>query len=241
MGLKEPPINLISNFQFLTSNCQPMPSIDLLIREWKKVPHRNFCGIFISGTDTGIGKTQVTLDLIKKFNQAGIPTVGFKPLCCGDRDDARKYWLLTKKQIPLDVINPIHLPMPVAPISQKCPAWPSMLKQIKKSIHLLHNQYHRRLILVEGAGGILCPISRSQTMRDLVKALGYPVLLVAPNKLGVLNQTLLSLEAIRKAKIPCKGVVLNQYKRSKSDSSRQSNLKILKSLIREPLYSLEFR
>jgi dethiobiotin synthetase len=183
--------------------------------------------IFITGTDTGVGKTWVTGMLLKQLQECGIRAVGFKPICCGDRADALSYWKLVGRRVPLDVINPIHLKKPVAPVSQSCPSWIILIGHIRKALRELSCQFE--VVLIEGAGGFLCPITSKHTMRELAIALRVPVMVVAHNRLGVLNHTLLTLEAVEQAKLRNLGVILNGWKNQK-DLSSTSNMKVLKKL-----------
>jgi dethiobiotin synthetase len=214
-----------------------MKDLAQFVKDFRKGSRRAH-GLFVSGTNTGIGKTYLTSELVKEFARSGLRTVGFKPICCGDREDAQKYWRLANRKIPLEMINPVHLPIPVAPISQKCPSWKVLLSRIQNSIRILQKDYNQQLVLVEGAGGLLCPITESHTMRELAKVLGFPVLVVARNELGVLNHTLLTVEALRTKNLACAGIILNQGKGRTlaPDSSKTSNLRVLKRLVKLPFY-----
>jgi dethiobiotin synthetase len=212
-------------------------SLEAFVSNIKKSKSKASQNIFISGTDTGIGKTFATSLMVRKFNEAGIRTVGMKPICCGDRSDSEVYWKLTKKTVPLNVINPIHLTKPLAPTAQKCPSWTQMLIRIRKALSLLKTRYQFELILIEGAGGLLCPITSRRTMRDLVTVLDSSLIFIVPNKLGVLNHTLLSIEAAQKENIEIKGVILNQNLNLKNDPSKHVNFDTLRKIVKFPLYS----
>ncbi len=197
-----------------------------------KLPRR----IFITGTDTGVGKTELTCLLLKEFRSIGIFAAGFKPICCGDRADARKFWNLADRKIPLDTMNPIHLPQPLAPSVQKCPPWNILCKKINRSF----KDYYAlgvQMILIEGAGGLLCPITSKYTMRELAESLGSDILIVTPNRLGALNQTLLVLEAVSHKKLACKAVVLNSLTK-KPDRSVASNLIFLRQMVKVPIFQV---
>ena len=191
-------------------------------------------GFFITGTDTGVGKTLVSCALIKEFQRRQIKALGLKPICCGDRADTLKFWELSDRKIPINLINPIHLPYPVAPVSQPCPPWPTLLRRVQRAF-LKCVTKDTRILLVEGAGGLLCPITRKQTMRELAKTLHLPLVLVARDRLGVLNHTLLTLEAAQSAGLKCAAIVLNRIKQ-KSDSSSNTNRHALSQLTNIPIY-----
>ena len=193
---------------------------------------------FVTGTDTGAGKTFLTCALVREAQAQGISAAGFKPICCGDRGDARKLWELTHRQIPLNIINPIWLPHPVAPVAQRSPSWETLLQQIQHAL-IQYKTFGIQLILIEGVGGFLCPITRKHTVRELAEKLGFPILLVARNQLGVLNHTLLTLEAIRLAKLKCRAILLNDIgKRKREDHSITTNRKVLSQLTRLPVYQV---
>lgn len=193
-------------------------------------------GIFITGTDTAIGKTALTCALLREFRSHGISAAGFKPICCGDRADARKLWNLADRKIPLNTINPIHLPRPLAPIAQKCPPWSLLIKRIQQAFEDYHS-YGVEIILVEGAGGILCPITRKHTMRELAQTLNLDLLIVTPDRLGVLNQTLLVLAAASQKKLSCKGIVLNRLSKH-HNTSILNNATILGQIVKLPIFQV---
>jgi dethiobiotin synthetase len=195
-----------------------------LVYQLKKSSKRSPQIVFVTGTDTGIGKTYCTTFLVNELLKRGVCATGFKPICCGDRADAIGYWELLDKKVSLEKINPIHLRIPVAPVAQPCPSWGMVVRKIKSALNSLKKSGYR-IILIEGAGGLLCPITDTKTMRELAQALRVPTLVVAADRLGVLNHTLLTLEALKVKKMRIAGVLLNR--RGKKDLSTQSNARVL--------------
>jgi len=191
---------------------------------------------FVTGTDTGVGKTLLTCKLLKEFQRRGIPAAGFKPICCGDRTDARRLWESSNRILPLDVVNPIHLPRPVAPISQACPPWSTLVHRIRRAL-ARYQAAKIHMVLVEGAGGLLCPITRKYTMRELARVLDLPLVMVVPDRLGALNHTLLTLEAAMAEGLVCVALILNQCG-TRKDTSQRTNRIILKRLTSTPLHIL---
>ncbi|MCU0750972.1 MAG: dethiobiotin synthase [Akkermansiaceae bacterium] len=164
--------------------------------------------LFVTGTDTGVGKTYVTRLILETLRNEGIDAVGYKPIACGDRDDAR-ILAAASGGLSEDEVNPLHLQTPVAPyvaglLENKCidPA------EILAGYHRLASAHDH--VIVEGAGGWEVPISANYRMSDLAKDLGLPVLVVAANRLGALNHTLLTVDAIRAKGLSCAGIILNQ-------------------------------
>lgn len=183
-------------------------------------------GFFIAGTDTGVGKTWVTVNLLRDLRHRGLRGAGMKPVECGSHEDADSILAAADPDLDLKAINPYHLPEPLAPISQGGPAI-----EFEVIEHAYQNlTKDRDVVLVEGAGGWLVPVDVQRTMEDLAIALDLPVILVAANRLGVLNHVLLSLRAIRGAGLPCRAVFLNDLP-GLPDSSRASNARVLGQLL----------
>ncbi len=115
--------------------------------------------IFVTATDTGIGKTYVTALLLRELRRRGIRAAAFKPISCGEggRNDARIYHELMNGEVPLDVVNPIYLRHPLAPsVAAKLERRRMNLQPVFRAYSLLTTHYS--LVLVEGAGGLMVPI-----------------------------------------------------------------------------------
>lgn len=166
-------------------------------------------GWFITGTDTGVGKTQVACALVGALAQAGHPVVGMKPVASGARrtpdglrhEDAER--LRAAGSVPADyeTINPYCFEPPVAPHLAAEDAGQSIRQELILE-HFTQLKQRARFVVVEGAGGWRVPLGPQWTMSDLARALGLPVVLVVGMRLGCLNQALLSVETIR-----CDGAV----------------------------------
>jgi dethiobiotin synthetase len=164
--------------------------------------------LFITGTDTGIGKTIVTALLLARLRQTGINAVAMKPISSGSRSDARLLRALAISKVSLDQINLIHFRHPLAPlVASRLERKPWRLAQIRSSLAVLNSAF--RPVLVEGIGGLLVPLRTNCSVRDLVKNLRLPLLIVARPGLGTLNHTALTVEAARAAGIKVLGVILN--------------------------------
>ena len=187
---------------------------------------------FITGTDTGVGKTYVTKLIIETLRSEGKYAVGFKPISCGERDDAH---ILAEASGGLDVdeINPLHFGSGLAPhvaaLLENKTIDPAELVSSYKTIAEKYSP-----VLVEGAGGWEVPITEKYFISDLAKDLDLPVILVAGNRLGALNHILLTLAAIEAKGLTCAGIVLNQLE-DEMDTPMITNKGILETLTDVPL------
>jgi dethiobiotin synthetase len=164
--------------------------------------------LFLTGTDTGVGKTHVAALLVRGLRAAGMDAVGMKPICCGDRDDAEILHAASEGAASLAGINPVWLRPPAAPYVA------AMIEERTIDLPLIRESYHRlstahRGLIVEGVGGWQVPIARDYFVSDLAVECALPVAVVVANKLGALNHTLLTVAAIRATGLACAGLILN--------------------------------
>jgi len=168
-------------------------------------------GIFITGTDTEVGKTVITAGLVKHFRSQGINTGYMKPISCGPDNDAVYLKKLLGLKDPLKLINPVSLPHPLAPYTSARLAKKRIsLIKIFKAYKKLKKEHD--LVLVEGVGGTLVPITRNYFVADLIKDLKLPTIIVARAGLGTLNHTFSTIEALQSRKIEILGIILNGFK-----------------------------
>ena len=187
---------------------------------------------FITGTDTNAGKTYATCLMLEELRRQDIDAVGYKPVSCGDRDDATRL-ASASGGLPIEEINPLHLKTAVAPLVA------GMLENHPVDPQILIDGYHRLAaehtqVLVEGAGGWEVPIAPNFRVSDLAKALNLPVILVVANRLGALNHTLLSVNAIRAKGLQCAGIILNQLD-DELDTAMITNKGLIEELTGLPL------
>lgn len=150
---------------------------------------------FVTGTDTGVGKTVLTSLLARHFKNAGLPVAALKPLCSGDRDDAVALHSALDGALTLDEINPWHFSKPVAPLVAARKAKRKVtLAQVTAQVRSIQKRFP--LVIVEGAGGLLSPLGEGFDSRDLIERLRAVPLVVCPNRLGAINQTRLVLAAL---------------------------------------------
>jgi dethiobiotin synthetase len=192
---------------------------------------------FVTGTDTGVGKTFVTSGLVRFSRCRGIDAVGMKPICTGDDSDVRQLLDACGSCEPEHLINPVWYRTPVAPYTASIIENRLIdLERIREAFELLARQHSS--VLVEGAGGIAVPIFAHYDFRDLARDLGLSVIIVAANRLGVLNHARLTVEAVRAAGLRCSLIALNST-HPDSDISQQTNLSILENLVDVPILAVE--
>ena len=150
---------------------------------------------FITGTDTGVGKTVLTTLLIRHLRQRGMPVRAAKPICSGGRDDARALCDALAGTMTLDEINPWHFAAPIAPVLAA--------RQVGKKINLDAVIHYLRGVrrssetfLIEGAGGLLSPLGEDFSSLELIQNLRAIPIIVCPNRLGAVNQARLVLTAL---------------------------------------------
>lgn len=149
-------------------------------------------GLFVTGTDTGVGKTVLSAALLLRYPDACY----WKPIQTGPDDDTAEVRRLSGGRV-LD--EGIRLPDPVSPHLAA--------RRAGMSIALPNRDSDGAVYIVEGAGGALVPVNDSQTMADLMVLLGLPVIVAARTTLGTINHTLLTIEALRARSLKIAGVV----------------------------------
>jgi len=167
-------------------------------------------GFFITGTDTGVGKTAVSLALLSLFSTQGYSVVGMKPVAAGchwlegelKNDDALLLQKYSSIQVDYKIINPYAFESPVSPHLANS-GQPVQLDCITQSLAKL--QAIADIVIVEGAGGWLAPLSNQLDIADLALALELPVILVVAIRLGCINQARLSVQAIQASGVQCAG------------------------------------
>jgi dethiobiotin synthetase len=151
--------------------------------------------LFVTGSDTGVGKTVLTALLTRHLRATGVRVAALKPIGTGGRDDARVLHAALDGNLTLDEINPWHFRAPLAPLLAA--------RQEGKRVRLAPVVTHARrvqkrcdLLLVEGAGGLLSPLGEGFSSRELVVALRATPVIVCPNRLGAVSQARLVLAAL---------------------------------------------
>ena len=174
-------------------------------------------GIFVTGTDTGVGKTRVATALLRAFARRGLRAVGMKPVAAGCKridgvlvsEDVAALAAASNVNLPVDLINPYRFQPAIAPhLAAELAGERISLEQIRDAYVALAAGADR--VVVEGAGGFLVPLNEREDFGDLARLLGLPVLLVVGMRLGCLNHALLTAEAVRRRGLQFAGWVANR-------------------------------
>jgi dethiobiotin synthetase len=180
--------------------------------------------LFITANDTGAGKTVFAAALTRHLRGQGSGVVALKPLCSGGRSDARMLHQAAARVLPLDDVNPWHFRAPVAPlVAARMEKRRVNAAQVLTHIRAVARRFE--WVVVEGAGGLLSPMGEDFNSRDLIAAAGATPIVVCSNRLGVVNQALLVLEALpRKAARQAQFILRADDSR---DASVRTNLALL--------------
>ena len=189
----------------------------------------------ITGTDTGVGKTTVAVGLLSVLRRQGFRVAGMKPIETGvmrgqPTSDAMRLWDAAGQRDSLRDVSPFVFEDPVAPFVA-AGAGGELIDVGTLDAAFARLSRHCQVVVVEGAGGILCPIHSDLFMLDLFARWRLDVIVVSPNRLGTINHTLLSVRAAEAANLRVRGIVLNDLPGEESDRSTQSNAQVLESLI----------
>ena len=201
---------------------------------WQQPPR----GLFISGTDTEIGKTYCTALIAKALVAAGRKVGVYKPAASGCEmqdgqlvsEDAVALWQAAEQPLTLEAVCPQRFAAPLAPhLAAKEEGKTIDAELLRTGIAAWQGQCD--IVLVEGAGGLLSPMGEEEYVADLALDFGYPLVVVTANKLGVLHHTLATLIAAATFRdgLEVAGVVLNDIGANANDISTQSNLAELRA------------
>jgi dethiobiotin synthetase len=169
-------------------------------------------GLFVTGTDTGVGKTLVACTLVRALRAAGIDAGAMKPVETGVGEagplDALALRRAAGDRDPLDDVCPYRFALPAAPsVAARHAARRIELELLRDAFD--HIAARRAAVVVEGAGGLLVPLAPQLDMAGLAASLALPVVVVARASLGTINHTLLTLEAARARDLEVAGVVVS--------------------------------
>ncbi|MEO2201986.1 MAG: dethiobiotin synthase, partial [Nitrosopumilus sp.] len=175
--------------------------------------------LFITGTDTDVGKTYITAGLAVAIRKTGIDVGVMKPFAAGTAQkkgyNSEDIEILSRAAMtcdPENLVNPQFFPIPASPYT----AWKKLKTKPKistilsgfKKLTKLHD-----MILVEGMGGIMTPILKNYYVTNLIKEMKIPTIIVTRSKVGTINHTIMTVKMCEKYKIPIKGIIINNFEK----------------------------
>jgi len=198
--------------------------------------------IFITGTDTDVGKTYITVGLAVTFRKMGIDVGVMKPFAAGKAEKkgykSKDIVIISKAAKACDpekLVNPQFFKISASPYT----AWKTLKTKPKVSTILSSFKKLTKLhdmILVEGIGGIMTPILKDYYVTNLIKAMKIPAVIVTRTKIGTVNHTIMTCKMCEKYKIPVKGIIINNFddgypvKELKRDLENLTGIKVLGSI-----------
>ena len=173
--------------------------------------------IFITGTDTDVGKTYITAGLAVSLRNMGIDVGVMKPFAAGiaqkkgfKSEDVEILSTAAQVSDPENLVSPQFFPIPASPYTawknlKIKPKIPTILSSFKKLLKL------HEMILVEGMGGVMTPILKDYYVANLIKDMKIPAVIVTRSKIGTVNHTIMTVRMCEKYKIPIKGIIINDF------------------------------
>lgn len=193
-------------------------------------------GFFVTGTDTGVGKTEVASYLAKAFSRRGLRVGVMKPIATGVKrfcKDARILKKYSRSRRAMDYISPVSLRLPLAPMVA------ADMEKKKIDIRSIWDRFRRLsadsdVMVVEGIGGAMVPIYRKGRKTfyvvDMILKMKLPVIIVARPNLGTINHTILTIEALRRRNAKIAGIIFNYTSLVKKDISVKTNPAVIEKL-----------
>ena len=200
-------------------------------------------GYFITGTDTGVGKTLVASALLHAFAGRGLKAVGMKPVAAGCEatpaglrcEDVASLMAASSVVAPVELVNPYALVPPVAPhIAAAQAGLEIRIDVIEQAFRALSAM--AEVVVVEGVGGFVVPLNAREDTADLAQRLGLPVILVVGLRLGCLNHALLTAQAVKQRGLTLAGWVANLVEPGMP--AQQENIQALKDRLPAPLFGI---
>ena len=202
-------------------------------------------GFFITGTDTGIGKTVITAALIKTANLLGFRACGMKPIetgCLREGDvlipsDGMFIKTIAHMGESVNYISPCCFENPLAPLpASEIEGISVNFEKIKKAYAELSQKYD--VVIVEGLGGLLVPITGDYFVLDLARDFGLPVIVVSRPGLGTINHTMLTVNYAINAGLFVAGIIINYSLPSEGTSAENTNPEVLKKISPVPIVGI---
>ena len=188
-------------------------------------------GLFVTGTDTAVGKTHVAVQILRELAARGIKAGAYKPVCSGAHhgpgnevtwDDVERLRGALSDTWTVDEVSPQRFLAPVAPpLAARLEGREVDFQKAVQGARWWDGRVD--LLVVEGAGGLLAPVSASEFVADLAREIGFPLVIVARCGLGTINHTLLTIEAAKHRGLTVAGIILNQSHPNDDYSLAESN------------------
>jgi dethiobiotin synthetase len=197
-------------------------------------------GFFITGTDTGVGKTVVTACLATLFKNQDVGVMkpietGVDPKCSSSANSDTKFLMeISGSTDAEDEVCPLRLKTPASPYQASQIAGTSIQPAtILEKFRILQSRHN--MMLVEGVGGLLVPITARYNVADLAGEIGLPLIIVSRIRLGTLNHTLLTVNAARQHGLKIKGIILNRQESGDLDEVEKQQGKLIEELSGIPI------
>jgi dethiobiotin synthetase len=206
----------------------------------KKIP-----GVFITGTDTGVGKTFIAAKLIRSLVKNGIRAVPLKPIetGCPVKDDklnsvdAIELKKAAQVDVPLELVNPYTFQYPLAPsVACELEGRRIEIEKIKDVFYTLSRQFD--FVVVEGAGGLMVPIVGAYFFADLAYDMALPLIVITRPGLGTINHTLLTVQAARSWGLNLFGIVINYSEPATNSLAEKTNPTVIDLLSGVPILGI---
>jgi len=214
-------------------------------RDMKKRQFEPAKGLFITATDTGVGKTLVTGAISRFLTRKGVRVGVFKPIATGCKlvreglvsSDAEFLAHCSNSPFSLEEINPIRYHEPLAPlVAARLAGREIDWEELCLAYHNLTSKCEA--ILVEGIGGVMVPLEEGYLVVDMMAEMKLPVLIVSGSKLGSINHSLLTVSACQEAGLVIAGIVINSYNPEGKDLSEESNPKVITEITGIPVLTI---
>lgn len=173
---------------------------------------RSLMGLFVTGTDTSVGKSLLACAIIRLLREQGMDAVGFKPVATGELEgspgDATALYEASDRSEPVELICPFRFARPLAPtLAAKHDGMELDMGRIHTVLDAICERHAG--VILEGVGGLLVPLNQNTLVIDLALHIGFPVLVVCRAGLGTINHTLLTLRELHRAGLHIAGIVMN--------------------------------
>lgn len=203
-------------------------------------------GLFITGTDTGVGKTVITAGLAGVLRKNGIKAAAYKPVQTGGieseegllSEDALYYRAAAGLPYSSKDMNPCCFRLPLSPNVAAQLDRQSVDPVILEEVYL-HLAAENDFVLVEGAGGLCVPLAGyNYTMADLALQLDTPLLVVARPGLGTINHTVLTVSYARRSGLEVKGIIINGYRADQATLAEQTSPEVIREMTGIPILGI---